>query len=272
MYRQPRTWQPWSRPSNINVEHRRPKQKPEKGWIRQLQVKQEANRIKAKDKYQNNLDFHEPILPGPIDTIVIGDSIVKYVDQIRHTQVFSFPGIKCSELERLIVRNKIKAIEGKSVIMIHCGTNDLNQHWLSTVYEITHLIVAIADKYPNAKIVLSTILPRPARTENYNEEEVRRNIISINNALKRRQRHLNFTTVPSHTSFHKSKHPLQRLFARDYLHLKPKGTLLLRELYRQHLIRLRTIWGMRTWPVHQIQDPETIINRQWLAMLCNDTS
>jgi len=160
---------------------------------------------------------------------------------------------------------------GKQVILIHCGTNDLDMEWQSTAFEITHLLVAISDKYPSAKLIWSTILPRPAKTKKFNKNQVRKNIIKINNAIKERQRHLPFFTLPSHTSFHNAKFPLTRLFAIDFLHLKNKGTFLLRELYRQHLLRLRSLWGMRTWPVNELPDPETIIDRNWLSLLCNDS-
>jgi len=235
------------------------KHKEPNRWIRKLQQRQ---RSKVKSNSSQRL--------GPIDTIVIGDSILKYVDQIRHAAVISYPGISCTELEQLIKRNKIPEMEGKAVIMIHAGTNNLDEHWRSTVFKITQLLVTTTDKFPHAKVVWSTILPRPAPTERYNKHEVRANIIKINKEMKRRQRHLRIITCPSHTSFHQAKYPVYKLFARDYLHLKPKGTILLRELYRQHLLRLRSLWGMEIWEVKDLPDPETKIDRNWLTTLCNN--
>jgi len=234
-----------------------------------LEEKQQETLARA--KYNSNVN---PLAdkPGPIDTLILGDSILKYVDRVRHAQVLSFPGISCLELAQLIIRDKIKQMHGKRVIVIHCGTNDLDQPWETTVYWVTHLLVAISDRYPDTKLVWSTILPREARTRKYNAEEVRLNIIKVNNAMKRRQRQLQFFVIPSHTSFHKGKFPYSKLFARDFLHLKPKGTFCLRELYRQHLVRLRSQWGIRTWPVNEIEDPETIIDRKWLSQLCNNAS
>jgi len=234
-------------------------------WIRKLKARQEA---KSTAKYKSTISTSS-VRNGPIDTAIVGDSILKYVDQVRHSQVISYPGISCSELEQMIIRNKVRNLEGKKVILLHVGTNDLDKHWQETVYEITHLLVAVTDKYPSANVIWSNILPRPSATDNYTKDEVRRNIIKINQRIKRRQRHLKITTCPSHTSFHKAKYPKRKLFARDYLHLKPKGTLLLRELYRQHLLRLRKLWGMEVWEVKDLPDIETEIDRNWLNTLCN---
>lgn len=242
--------------------------RPER-WIRSLKRKQEE-RARTDHPAKYSYTSIPVIKRGPVDTLILGDSIIKYVDSIRHAQVVSFPGISCSQLEQLIARNKIPELRDQEVILIHCGTNDLDQHWRDTVFNISRLLVAITDKLPNAKIIWSSILPRPARTFYHDEESVRRNIIRINKEIKKRQRHLKITTCPSHTSFHYAKSPITKLFARDYLHLKTKGTLLLRELYRQHLLRLRDLWGMETWPVNEIPQLETRIERNWLSLLCEE--
>jgi len=150
------------------------------------------------------------------------------------------------------------------------GTNDLEAEWRTTVYNITHLMVAITDKYPNAQVIWSTILPRPAPNRWFDAEDVRLNIIDINNEMKERQRALRIYVCPSHTSFHNRRFPLKKLFAIDYLHLKDKGTFLLRELFRQHLLRLRDLWGIETWPINEIPQIETKIDRNWLALLRDD--
>ena len=231
-------------------------------WMERLMRRGEL----ARERRYNN-----PNIKGPMDTLIIGDSICKYVDKVRHSQIISFPGINCSELAQLIVRDKIPQIHNKEVIMIHAGTNDLDFDWLDTVYCITHLIFTIRDMYPNTHIIWSDILPRPARTVRHDREQVRTNIIKINNMMRSRQRHLGIAICPSHTSFHDSKYPLRKLFARDFLHLKPKGTFLLRELFRQHLIRLRGLWNLEVWPVNRLDDPETIIDRYWKESLCSDS-
>jgi len=239
------------------------------GWIRQLKNKQEA-KAKYNHDLNSSLASSNSVKNGPIDTVIVGDSIIKYIDKVRHTSVISFPGIACGQLEQLIVRNKVRQLEGKKVILIHAGTNDLDNNWRTTVHIISKLLVSISDKYPTAKIVWSNILPRPACTTHYDKEEIRQNIIKINREMKRRQRHLKIIPCPSHTSFHTAKYPITKLFAMDFLHLKPTGTFLLRELYRQHLLRLRNLWKMETWKVQDIPDPETIIDRNWLTALCNN--
>ena len=257
-----------SSPPQINMPNshsNRTRRDRDKGWIQRLQDRQ--NRAKC--------HIYHPIIvrQGPIDTVIIGDSIIKYVDQIRHSQVISYPGINCASLGQLINRNKIPELEGKKVIVAHVGTNDLNMDWRDTVYCVSHLITILVNKYPRAHIIWSNILPRPAQTAHLDRETVRKNIITVNKVMKSRQRVLGMVSCPSHTSFHHSKHPIHKLFARDFLHLKTKGTFLLRELYRQHLLRLRDLWGITTWPVNEIPDPETRIEWNWMNQLCaNNTS
>ena len=154
--------------------------------------------------------------------------------------------------------------------MLHVGTNNLDGHCRDAVFAISRLLIAIRDKCPNVKVVWSNILPRPAPTYWNNRETIRSNIIRINNTMKQRQRCLGFVSCPSHTSFHKSRFPLTRLFARDYLHLKPKGTFLLRELFRQHLLRLRRNWDMAILPVHMLPNIETVIDFNWRSKLRNN--
>ena len=242
-------------------------QQPHSRWIDRLAQRQQRHR--QPDRYQQQLNGAAE-RRGPIDTIILGDSICKYIDEIRHTQVVAFPGITCIDLASMIRRNKIREMANKKVILVHCGTNDLDLDWEDTVYDICRLLVLITDQYPRAHVIWSSILPRPAPTERFNTDEVRNNIIAINNKIRERQRQLRIVTCPSHTSFHKAKYPVRRLFACDFLHLKPKGTFLLRELYRQHLIRLRDLWGIETWPVHMIPEMETRIEWNWRSKLCGD--
>ena len=247
---------------------RRPQGPSEGRWIERLRQRQEAARSNTSDKY-NQINATRR---GPLDTVILGDSLCKYVDEVRHAHVVAYPGITCWQMEQMITRNKIPLITGKQVIMVHVGTNDLEVLWTDTVYWICHLLTAIVDKYPHAKVVWSDILPRPARNYMYSSEEIQDNIIKINKEVSLRQKHLRYYVCPSHTSFHKAKKPIKKLFAIDYLHLKHWGTFLLRELFRQHLIRLRTIWGMPIWPANQIADPETIIEWNWHDKLCEDRS
>ena len=134
------------------------------------------------------------------------------------------------------------------------------------------LLTTLTSIYPQARIKWSSILPRIAPTYYFDKETVRKNIIKINNCVKTRQRHLGFYTCPSHTSFHKSKHSVSKLYAIDFLHLKRRGTFLLRELFRQHLIRLRDLWGMEVWHVSDLEEMETIIDWNWHAKLCGNSS
>ena len=237
-------------------------------WINKLRARRDKI---ALDKYENSTCPTTSVRRGPVDTIILGDSIIKYVDEVRHSRVISYPGITCSELEQLIIRDKISNLSDNEVIGLHVGTNDLDMHWRSTVHEISRLLVSVTDKCPNSKVVWSNILPRPAATEHVCKEDVRTNIIKINKAIKANQRHLKVVTLPSHTSFHQSKFPTYKLFAIDYLHLKTKGTFLLRELYRQHFIRLRRLWGLAVWEVDEIPIMETIVDTNWHAKLCSNT-
>lgn len=229
--------------------------------------------IEALRRRQGNRYNPPPITrSGPIDTVILGDSLCKYVDEIRHTQVFAFPGINSAQLEQLVLRDKLRVLENKRVILVHVGTNDLDLYWSDTVFVVCRLLTTLGSKYPHSKIIWSNILPRPAPTYYYDRETVRKNIIKINNCMKSRQRHLGFYTCPSHTSFHKSKYPTTKLYAIDYLHLKRKGTFLLRELFRQHLIRLRDIWGMEVWQPSHLEEMETIIDWNWHAKLCGNST
>ena len=240
---------------------------PRSRWIDYLSNRQSANSQSQSDKY--NL---RPYRYGPIDTVVLGDSLCKYVDKIRHTQVFAFPGINCAQMEQLVIRDKLRVLDNARVILVHIGTNDLDLEWTSTVYVICRLLTTLMDKYSRARIIWSNILPRPAPTYYFDSETVRKNIIKINNCMRTRQRHLGFFVCPSHTSFHRSRYPINKLYAIDFLHLKRKGTFLLRELYRQHLIRLRYLWGMEVWNVTDLEEMETIIDWNWNSKLCGDSA
>ena len=60
-----------------------------------------------------------------LEMILLGDSIVKYVDGISNLLVIAFKGIKLEELGARINNNQIPELCGKYVVFTHVGTNNV---------------------------------------------------------------------------------------------------------------------------------------------------
>jgi hypothetical protein len=92
---------------------------------------------------------------------IIGDSILKWVRAIRHTDTQALPGLN---LDRAIQKVKDGTIDvvNYSIVVIHVGTNNIHSSTPEEIAEKTETLTdLIAQKNPTAKIAVSAILPRP---------------------------------------------------------------------------------------------------------------
>jgi lysophospholipase L1-like esterase len=92
---------------------------------------------------------------------IIGDSIIKWVRAIRHTDTQSIPGL---DLDRAFQKVKEGTLDvvNYSIVVIHVGTNNIHSCTPEQITEkAENLTNLIAQMNPSAKIAVSGILPRP---------------------------------------------------------------------------------------------------------------
>ena len=193
---------------------------------------------------------------------MLGDCTIKDVDEVRHSQVISFPEIHINELDQLITRDKIPEIHDKEILVLHVGTYDILRPFDTIFDDLVNLIATIRVTSPRLRIIWSQILPRPDC-----DDELNAKIIQFNNFVKFRAHLLQVNTIPSFQSLHRSTHPKVELFASDGVHLESQGTFLVRETFRQKLISFRRSFGMPVGSVQALPSPPTSIREGWSSLL-----
>ena len=169
-----------------------------------------------------------------IDTILMGDSILRDIGEIRHTQVYCMPGLKTWQLDRLVRNNRIPQLAEAAAITIHVGTNDMGQHANTTGQELYKLFLSIQSRYPYIRLAWSQIVPR----QRDNTTNLYR-VINANQVIEGYLSQLGVPSIPSYQSFHNARVPIPDLYWDDGLHLNDDGKFLLRETLRQYQLKLR---------------------------------
>ena len=95
--------------------------------------------------------------------LVIGDSILKEVGHIRNAIVRSFRGDTLEDLNNHLQEDKEKLLVGKSIVLIHAGTNDLYSLTIEEMLEDLERLVNTIVDHPHGKckyVAVSSIIPR----------------------------------------------------------------------------------------------------------------
>ena len=183
--------------------------------------------------FLRNYDY--PPIDGKEKYLILGDSIIKRVGNINNTIVVSYPGFSLSKITTLINFGKVPEIIGKTIIMLHFGTNDITSlDEDDMLFQTWSLVKAVRSQNGLCKIVVSHIIPRfvdfattDPIAKKYNKQIARNYKWCIE-------------TVPTYSTFlHKSK-PIKGLYKKeDLLHPSPKGDRLLRSMLANHMAKIR---------------------------------
>ena len=164
---------------------------------------------------------------------ILTDSIGKYVRDIKHANIYPFPGITIERLTHKLQHNHT-FITDTPFLLIHVGTNNLCTHSAAEIRQLfKNLVSTVQSISPACTVLISAILHRCC-----DHSATRDKIVEINFDLdKFRIAHTIF--IRSYVPFMKFGLPQQHLYACDGLHLKPSGVLLLKQLWANKLVLIR---------------------------------
>ena len=166
--------------------------------------------------HDNIFEIDENVPREDVDLLVIGDSIIKHINEGGVNIHKCVLGGRVSDIrEELIELNRSKRI--KKVIM-HVGTNNFpNQSPSQVLRKILALVKEVRDNMPDTKLLVSAILPKHADSLLYG-------INCINYNLRASSRALGFKFI-SNSQFVKNGDADTSLMAQDGLHLSRMGTV-----------------------------------------------
>jgi ribA/ribD-fused uncharacterized protein len=124
-----------------------------------------------------------------------------------------------------------------AVILLHVGTNDVERFTLSKSQVALELLIAhVRSIAPQAKIIVSTILPRPK-----DFRKTQDHVNALNQWMIREIPRLfeGVIVLKSFTSFLHQKQPIQKLFYKDGLHLDTEGVQVLKQRFECVIERVR---------------------------------
>ena len=144
----------------------------------------------------------------------------------RHlmTVVHAFPGTTIERLTSKLKRQQ-DLVQNAAFVLIHVDTNDVQTRSPAIIRHLFELLVnQILSIMPNARILISSILPR-LRDFDQTSAKIR----SINNDLEHNSiRHTVF--IRTCGSFLRGGRPRDEMY-RDGLHLTARGILILRQVW-----------------------------------------
>lgn len=180
-------------------------------------------------------EYNWPTRKGEQVSLLISDSICKFIKNMNTCGVQAFPG---ATIQQLTMKVKLGYVEFHSFknIIVHVGTNDVVK---CDVQQIVHkydlLISAIQKKAPNAKIFVSSVIPRP---KDCDELQIKLSLINAEIRLLCRQRGI--YNLKTFNVFGKSNSPeFLSYYAVDKLHLSRKGTLKLAKYFEGNLLKYK---------------------------------
>jgi lysophospholipase L1-like esterase len=155
------------------------------------------------------------------DVLMVGDSIIKYIDNLSNCQVISYRGIKASQLGARILHGKVPWLLNKRLCIIHAGTNNMESDSVTEILNQLYFIVdTIRLLVPGIIIVLTHILPRPIDWYFTGDK-----LLDLNTALRGKAREWDCELIPCSKIFYDGLVPNNKLFTQDdMLHLSRKGT------------------------------------------------
>ena len=193
-------------------------------------------------EFLNNYDY--PAVTVKDKYLLLGDSIVKNVDNLKNTLVISYPGATISKMLVLIRHGKVPEIANKSIILLHFGTNDINSVSYDDMMYQTHQLVRLvqtkSDYY--CTVAISHIIPRAI------DHKTTESIINkYNNSVVSMKHKWHFDTVPTYSTFLTNDLvPMFDLYkTTDLLHPNDKGDSRLRSHISNHIAKLRLEKGFK---------------------------
>lgn len=148
------------------------------------------------------------------DTLVIGDSMIKYA-QPQGCTVMAFPGIHAAQLRARVENMPPEKKIGVTTVILHVGTNDLHRTSSAddVMGEVVNLIKATKQTFPNVNIVVNNIVNR--------RDKSRRLVNKTNYNIRWACKDLNVVCNDI------NKYLDDTCLARDGLHLNRKGVYIL---------------------------------------------
>lgn len=179
-----------------------------------------------KDYYKADMENRDIWRNAQMDTscdvLLLGDSIVKYVDGLFNTQIVAFRGIHASQLGARILHDKIPELRGKKLCVVFVGTNNLSDPKVSVDESLNqlHFVIDMIRQFNySAAIAICHVIPRPqnwATTGDKFEE--------YNCKLSKYKKPWGFEIIPCSRPFFSDSVPIRSLYAFDKIHLLPDGT------------------------------------------------
>ena len=160
--------------------------------------------------------------------LLVGDSLIKFVNRTKHTRVQAFPGIRAHKLLNKVIRKELR-VEGYFIIIVAAGTNDASDVTMPPRLAATGIIMLMATiraMNPRALLVFSGLLVRPK--DQGTIIEYRRRL--INTIVQEMCRQRGFFFFKNWRCLMTGSNIRQRVYARDGVHLNRFGA---RHLYRR---------------------------------------
>lgn len=196
----------------------------------------------------------------PTDMLLLGDSIVKYVQGVHNTQVIAFKGINTKQLGARVLHGKIPHLMDKKLCIVHTGTNNIVGNSVDEmVNQLRFLIDMVRLVKPGIAIVVNHIVPR------YTDYDITiGNVMNYNTRIDDLSKTLHFDVIQVSRPFldwvvmdHKEQPwPKPLLYAIDDLHLAWHGTRLLKNYINRVLGNIRTRHSI---PRSLLPPPPTIV-------------
>jgi hypothetical protein len=155
---------------------------------------------------------------------LIGDSIIKHLQDFLYTSVQAIPGVYANHILELCRSDKLKVRNFKAIIIL-AGTNDLSQSSPKEIEEIfINIITYLREVNPEARIAIGGILPRPCDRLLPTKLKAREQANALLAALSKR---INIHYIKTEIAI-KDKAPVHIIYESDRLHLTPEGSEYLR--------------------------------------------
>ena len=176
--------------------------------------------------------------------VLLGDSILRNIDNVNNTQVMAYPGSGLKKMATLLKHNKVPELIGKTMIILHLGTNDASDPKVNEndLLDLTwDLICQVRRVAPTAHLVISQIIPRPKDFAITNDK-----IVKYNKMLYANSRGWGITTIPSYQTLQFDCVPVESYYKpKDRLHLNKLGVAHLRMCLSKGIAKKRIILGYR---------------------------
>ena len=157
---------------------------------------------------------------------IVSDSIAKYVEGIRQTEVISFPGININQLAYKI--DKEHLVLDKKVVILHVGTNNIEKMETGAILSAFNNLISSIRRRSDPMIVISSILPRPKDHSSHGDR-----VKNVNKGLVQLSKDRKMRLLHTYRSFLKYCLPKREMFAINdqSLHLNTEGTRRLRQFF-----------------------------------------